>query len=207
MKDIIDNIMNIRSQALRYAEEVAIALNLSAEDLPAGGFGMIHNKLTLMAELLSYYNKKWSTLTTTNHEDIEQARKDNAERVIMIERLVFIEVMSTIEYCSKYYHKQNPLKLGIFNGRIYLSRIMNRSRDINLISTIKNDEWQFFMKMRNAIVHNNSRPDEDLQFPTNSFNFAMEKDKMIQGDLHLLPNIIGWLIENYKDWILSMGNI
>jgi len=131
MKDVIKLYAELREKAKEKNVSISIELKISQDESPAGYFNILFNNFTLIIELLDAYYQIWGTTTTTNAESIEEAKQQNAERIIWAQKLSFIEAMSSFEYCAK---KIVGDSLGEFKGRMYLREIMERSKSNGLIS-------------------------------------------------------------------------
>jgi hypothetical protein len=186
-----------------YSEQIAKSMNIATSDNPASAFIMIFNKITLGCEVLHNYYKIWSKSYTLNKKDIERLKKDNGERIITIERMIFIESLSSIEYVSKEFIKSYQNIFGSLSGRIYLINIFDKSRREGILSNEDHDKWNGLIKLRNKIVHNNAISDENYSVDFNSFKLELVNNQMTTGDLNFLPNILDWMLVSYKDWLLK----
>jgi len=153
--EILNQIVQLREKAHNHGEEVAKLIGTQSHEMPVGVFGMIFNKLTLGLELLSYYYDAWEKASHTKCSSVGEAEQENAQRVILIQKMIFLDTMSSIEFCSKEYIKKSPQKIGSFADRIYLRKIMERSKAQSVISDSEFTRWEGTIELRNAIVHNN----------------------------------------------------
>ena len=88
MKDILELTIQLRQKSHDYGKEVAQSLGIDLHEQPACVFPIIFNKHTLLLELLSHYFDAWGKATITKCSSTEEARKENAERVILIQKLI-----------------------------------------------------------------------------------------------------------------------
>jgi hypothetical protein len=204
MKEILDLTIQLRQKSNDYGKEVAESLRIDVHKQPAGVFPMIFNKHTVLLELLSHYFDAWKKATTTKCSSIEEARKENAERVILIQKLIFIQSMSAIEYCCKNYVKTNPKKISQIKSRIYLRRIMEESKNRGIVSDLEFTLWEGAIELRNSLVHNNGISEKTAEYNFPKCKLKIYKDKMIQGNLKLFPNITDWLLDATKYWLIEM---
>jgi hypothetical protein len=204
MDDVIKLTADLRVKAVDYGDEIAALIGISHTDLPAGVFGMIFNNLTLSLELISYYVSTWSTTTTTNTNSVEGARIENRERILLIQKMTFISILSSVEYCFKDYIRTFPKKIGECKdstGRVYLSSIINTSHLSDLISDSDFELWNGLIHLRNCLVHNNGVAQETkvYSYPDSQLVFAY--GQMTEGNLKLFPHLIDWLLNSSKIWI------
>jgi hypothetical protein len=204
MKDVYARVMHLRSRACDYGNEVAELLGIQSHEMPAGVFPMIFNELTLGMELLYYYYNIWKRPTSISTQSMEEAKQENAQRVITIERMIFLETMSSIEFCSKGYVKEHPRKIGSFGGRVYLRKIMKRSRDQNVIPDVEFERWEGAIELRNCVVHNNGISEKTAKHIYPCCELIFEDGKMVRGDLMLLPSLIDWMLDSFKCWIVEI---
>jgi len=128
-------------------------------------FNMMGNTSTLVLELLDSYKTKWTNVNFPGYtqEQIDSTKKENGERIAVIERMSYIQTISEIEFCAKLMvnTQQNKslqkIKKNLNeqakkqkNFRIYLRNIMNESQKINLISKDTFDKWHNLIVLRNC---------------------------------------------------------
>lgn len=202
--EILNQIVQLREKAHNHGEEVAKLIGAQPSEIPVGVFGMIFNKLTLGLELLSYYYDAWEKAIHTKYSSVEEAKQENAQRVILIQKMIFLDAMSSIEFCLKEYIKKSPQKISSFTDRIYLRRIMKQSETQGVISNPEFTLWEGTIELRNALVHNNGVSEKTRTYNYPSCNLNLQKGKMIQGNLKLFPNLIDWLLDSIKYWIHEM---
>ncbi|MFP3976019.1 MAG: hypothetical protein ACLFVK_07355, partial [Dehalococcoidia bacterium] len=112
MDDVIRLYWDLRRTSERNGNEIARTLSITHHEHPAGFFGMAFNNITLTLELLDFYKCLWAKLTSTNCADLEEARAQNGQRVIMIQKMSFIEIMSSFEFSAKRIVASNTAKFG-----------------------------------------------------------------------------------------------
>lgn len=203
MDDILTLLKELKSKAKNLGDLTAKKIGIQENEPPTSAFAMIFNTLTVAQELIHYYNEVWSQTTRTNSPTVEEAKKENWQRIIMIQKMTFIEVMSSLEYDIKQYLLNNPKFIGSLPKRIYLSDVMNRSMDKGIISEPEHTKWAGVIELRNTVVHNNSISETTATYIYPNCQIIFEKGKMIQGNLKLYPFLIDWLLDSYSSWILS----
>jgi len=205
MEKVLEQVKQLRKKTYDYGEEVAKSIGVQSNEIQANVFPMIFNKLTIGLELLNYYHEIWRKIIRPKYSSIEEAKKENWERVITIERMIFIEVMSSIEFCFKEYVKKYPEKIDNITGRIYLSKIINKSNEKDIVVNSESTLWGGIIELRNALVHNNGISDESAEYVYPNCKLILSENKMIQGDLKLFLDLIDWLLESVKSWIFEMN--
>lgn len=145
MKELIDKTIALRSKCRDYGEKVNGLLGYStdSDDPRSGCFGMVFNKSTLCLELLAYYYKLWgkppARLTS---EEVEEKKKENAQRCIELLKFLFVMSMSSIEFSTKAsitYYRTNPFTTSLLDGSgrfVYLSNIIHNSESQGLLQDL-----------------------------------------------------------------------
>ncbi len=206
--EVLIQVMQLRKKAQRYRQKTATMLKCQQHELPAKLFGMIFNMLTLGLELLSYYNTIWSKKSQTNCTSVEEAKKQNAERVIMIQKMIFLNTLSSIEFCFKEYIEKFPPKIGERknqHGRAYLLNIVKESEKNHIINYATFTGWRGMIYLRNNLVHNNGVAEKTESYTYPNCTLSLESGKMTIGDLKLFPHLIDWLLDSSYEWILKMN--
>lgn len=204
MKDILHLTVQLRNKSYAIGEEIAKLLGIKSHEMPIGVFPMIFNLSTLLLELLSHYLDVWGKVSTTIHSSVEEAKKENADRVILIQKMAFIQTMSSVEFCCKYYIRTHPKKIGRINGRVYLIKIMDRSKKHGVISKPDFNLWEGVNELRNALVHNNGISEKTKEYGFPKCKLELNKNKMIRGNMKSFPFITDWLLDAIKSWIIEI---
>ena len=205
MKDVLKEYRDLRGKAQTHGNQVSNALGIQTHEMPAGVFGMVFNDLTLALELLYYYFNIWGKQTTTACASVEEARTQNAQRVIAIQKMVFIATMSSFEFCAKECINNNPQRLGSLHGRVYLKGIMEKSKDNSIIPHSDFTLWEGVVNLRNALVHNNGISEIDAVYNYPQCTLTMENGKMTQGDLRLFSGLTEWVLDSMRSWLLDFS--
>jgi uncharacterized protein YutE (UPF0331/DUF86 family) len=97
---------------------------------------------------------------------LELVRSQNGEKVVRITSLMFVAMMSAIEAVAKMADRNKPSVVGIVlqgKQRLYLRKIIEASADRGLITADQQKLWDGLFRLRNCLVHNDGRADEDFQ--------------------------------------------
>ena len=120
----------------------------------------------------------------------------------------FTHALSSLEYSAKkiikniYRNEFQDLKNRLQSGkRVYLSGIMEKSKDSGLITKDDYDRWEGIIYLRNCLVHNNGVADKDKTFTIRTINIKCENGKMIQGKLDTFYNLTDVSVDLYNDWL------
>ena len=202
MKDVVKLYWKLREISKAHGDEVAKIFSIASYEHPAGFFRMAFNNITLTIELLNYYERLWSRIKSTSCSSIAEAREQNSQRVIMVQKMSFIEIMSSFEFCSKRI-VQGGSKFGSFSGRIYLSGIMSKAKDIGIIDDTKLTLWNGAIRLRNSLVHNNGISEETETYSYPDITIQVIDGKMTQGNLNFFGLLTKWVLNESKDWIVD----
>ena len=202
MQNVVIQYWELGETSKAYGNEVAQFFSIAAHEHPAGFFNTVFDNILLTIELLNHYERLWSNIQPTLSEDAEKAKEENTQRVIFIQKMSFIEIMSSFEFVSKRIVQERS-KFGRFSGNIYLSKIMTKTRDIGLIDDTKLNLWDGVIRLRDSLIHNNGISEETASYRYPDFILQVTDGKMIKWKLNLFGLIIKWLINESKDWIID----
>lgn len=209
MKDVLDLNNILRDKAEKYAEDVAAEIGIASHQLPADVFNIIFNQLTLCLETLNFYYVAFSNQTSA-HGSIDDALRQNGERIVLITKIFFLQAMSTVEKSFKDYVNIFPEKIGTCkssSGRVYLYNIMDQSNANAVFSHNDFNLWKGLIFFRNSIVHNNAISEETAEYEYPGYKLTLIKDEMVQGNIVSFLYLIDWLLDASKDWILEMHKL
>ena|SRR2546425_489471 len=203
MIEVLQRVAEIRRKSGQYQAQLAQQFSLALDAAPVAGLGICFNTATLTMELLSYYHDLWGRLKSAPGTNVEQARQENAERVGLITKALFILVLSGYEFAAKHALARNPRRLNLKRGRVYLAAILDASEKAGLITAQALGMWAGVLKLRNTLVHNNGVAEE-----TGTFNFddtvvAFRAGQMIEGNLLTFAALTEWATDSFKDWCLA----
>lgn len=205
MQQVIDQYIDLRISASNLGDDVAQALNIQKDELPAGFFGMSFNSITLALELLDSYFIIWQKIDKSKQIviDPEKSRAENASRVISIQRLIFIEIMSCFEFSAKQIVLPKRQTFGEIRGRIYLSKIMEESQKIGILTQDQLTQWNGVIRLRNSLVHNNGISEETAIYQYPNVEISVTDGAKTQGNLTYFGFIIDWVLNSSKEWVLE----
>lgn len=212
MKKVVNYYLQLREQSKLFEGEVFEELNIEANQSPNDFFSRAYNCLTILVEQLSNYEVIWGKAIQIDDELVGELRQENAERVIMCQKMIFVEIMSALEFSLKYafiisnsifdeidkreYLKPKP-------SRLYLMKVIEISHRKGIINAADMGLWTGVIRLRNSIVHNNAIAEETSTYDFPEVKLALEDKKMVQGDLLLFGHLTGWVLENAKKWMIS----
>jgi len=195
----------LRNKASQYTDEFELTPNSEIIS-----FGAIFNNCTLTLELLDSYYSIWRNANAPPGMDVELIKKQNAERIILITKWLFIFSLSSIESSiKKLIKKSNNSKLTNWiqkleeNNKIHLDQILKSLKDTQKIDPKHYDDWATALYIRNVMVHNDGVAYNDADYLLKDFKIHLEKDKMIRGKLNFFIDISERLMEIYREFILE----
>lgn len=206
MKELIELYCGLRNDALKNGSEVAQLFGVENHEDPANFFNMVFNTITMTIELLDHYYTIWGNPNRKDIPNIVAIKEQNGQRVILLQKMCFIDVMSAFEFCAKKIALGNGSLFGEFKGRIYLTGIMKRSQSKGIIDKTRFSLWIGTSKLRNVLVHNNGIAEDNVQYEYPDVNLLMQKNAMIQGDLRLFALVTKWLISEARIWLENVNN-
>lgn len=204
MKEILNLTQGIRKKSHDIGEEITNEMGIKSHEIPASVFPMIFNDSTVLLELLSHYFDAWEKATSTRCSSVEEAKKENSERVILTQKMVFIQILSSVEFSFKAYVRQYPKKLSQFKGRVYLRKIMEESKEQGIISDSDFSLWEGVIELRNVLVHNNGISEKTGTYVYPECKIEFNDNKMIQRNLKLFPFLTDWLLDASREWLIEM---
>ena len=173
---------------------------------PVKFFGRISRPVKFTGEILSWYNFVLSTSHYKPNPDPKRAFKDHQERITHYLRDCFIEILSSIDYQSKEQlrttkkHEFKELKEKLEKGKyVFLSKVVNPASKGNLITQEETKYWNYIIHIRNCLVHNAGKSDED--FENLIGEITVKKDEWIEGKPTDFYNLIEKTVSLYSKWI------
>lgn len=206
MRELVELYWQLRDDAKKSGDEVAQLFGVENHEDPASFFGMAFNSITITLELLDHYYNLWGKLNQRDFLNVEETREQNGQRVILLQKMCFIEVMSSFEFCAKKIVLENKSLFGEFKGRIYLTGIMERSQKKGIINDSKINLWRGASKLRNSLIHNNGIAEDNVQYEYPNVTVTLQENIMIQGNLKLFALVTKWLLREARLWIENANN-
>jgi hypothetical protein len=213
MKDLIEKIQALRNQCENCGDKVSYLLGISTDvkDPRTGCFAMIFNHSTLSLELLAYYYGLWQKPSAQlTAEAVEEARKQNWERCNELLKSLFVMAMSSIEYSAKasavYYGRQSFAHSLLRSkvGFVYLSNIIKRSEENDLLNSSACRDWEGLIAVRNCVVHNNTIPHRTENYVIEGINIVATEGIMLQGKLDFFAILTKVAVNRYFDWVTAL---
>ena len=201
MDDLIRLYWALRSDAERNGSELAQLYEVGHHEDPASFFGMAFNSITMTLELLDHYHNLWGKLNPKDFPNVEETREQNGQRVTLLQKMCFIELMSAFEFSAKKAVLQNEGVFEQFNGRMYLTGIMNRSHEKGLINESQLNLWKGASILRNSLVHNNGIAENDEEYVYPDVTVILKYGAMTQGNLKLFALVSRWLLLEARVWL------
>jgi hypothetical protein len=199
LKTVFDTLDAVRRSTAQSHDKLAAKHKLEAGVAPIGAFNMINQFVLIAMEMISHYATEWESVAPEAMDD--RRKLECAERIITVTKSCFILAMSAIEFSAKsaVMIRPGPLKPG--RGRIYLSRIMDSSRHVGLISESDAELWEGLVTVRNTVVHNNAIADKDAAYSIGSGDeIKLQAGKMTQGRLGFFSHLIVASVAGFGRW-------
>lgn len=205
MKEVVDYIDQIRTKLSEYGDWLDKFNNKLFN-----GFNAIFNGVTLTLELLNFYYEIWGSCRASGSspEEVENLRRENAERVIMITKWAFVHAMSIIEFSIKNAVKIiNPSILKSIEKRkssggkrvfIYLRDIVEELKKKGCICEKVYRGWDAVINIRNLVVHNNAIADRNKVLHVGDLEIELKEGEMVKRELDFFVMLIDHAVENYK---------
>jgi hypothetical protein len=206
MHEIVSTYWKLRSLSKEIGDCIAADARVGHHEQPAAFFGMAFNTITLTIELLDFYYRTWGEPTTTISTSVEEARQENTNRVILIQKMCLIELMSSLEFCSKHIIAGFPESFGTLKGRIYLRKIMEQSRDVGIINAHTFEQWEGMIELRNCLIHNNGYASVTHQYSYPEVTLSFNDGLMVKGSIRNFTAFTEWLLRAARDWIMATNN-
>jgi len=168
-------------------------------DSGAQAFSMIHNKSMITKEILQFYYRLWTGGVRKFDIDEEELNAEIAERSVYLGKMLFVDVLSTIEHSAKKVSRQE----GMNDPQSSLRAIMDRSLVEGRMTPDRNREWNDIITMRNLAVHDNSISDRSKRCVIGSLSISMRPNRMMKGPLHTFIELARISNQYYFEWLRS----
>jgi hypothetical protein len=199
MQELLDELAALRSECAVHANRLCQKFGLAEDAAPIGALSICFNNVTLVLELSWYYKTQWAAPAPAHLT--EKLRNENAERLAMVGRFLFINTISACEFQAKNGNRQFPLILELSQNRPYLSNILHQSRIRGLLTEDVKLLWDGAIRIRNCLVHNNAVADETAQWTFGpDLTVALQDGEMTQGTIMMMPRLTKWVVRAYADW-------
>lgn len=170
------------------------------EDPAAMAFSMIHNKTMITQEMLQSYYRMW-TSDRVYEVDEDRLSSEMTERVVYLSKMLFIEVLSAIEYSAKNVCSKRAPEL---EEPSHLRSIMRESFQLGIMTEARNREWNDIITIRNLAVHNNSVSDRSKRCQIGDVKISMRPNRMMKGPLYTFVELSRLAMGYYYEWLGSL---
>ncbi len=201
---IANDLSTLRDSCMSYAKDVEKQIANPGNDLRAMCFWNIHNRVKLTEEIMVMYERVWSS---ENFPDVDQdVSAELTERVIMITKDLFIDVVSMIEKTMKdslKFHTSSGLKEAALKrtSHLYMRNILLSGLEMGYIEKSVFDEWDLLLIIRNLAAHNNSIADRQGKFRISDIEISMRPGRMMKGPLNTYIVLSERMIAMFFDWL------
>ncbi len=201
---IANDLSTLRDLCMSYAKDVEKQIANPGNDLRAMCFWNIHNRVKLTEEIMVMYERVWSS---ENFPDVDQdVSAELTERVIMITKDLFIDVVSMIEKTMKdslKFHTSSGLKEAALKrtSHLYMRNILLSALEMGYIEKSIFDEWDLLLIIRNLAAHNNSIADRQGKFRISDIEISMRPGRMMKGPLNTYIVLSERMITMFFEWL------
>lgn len=201
MIELLQLIDQVRSKSAQLNSQLAQKYGISGSDFPLGGLLMTNQYAVVTLELLHFYHRTWSAVSPQQVTDPDRTRQENGERVLLATKSSFILALSAFEFSAKQSIAQNPAKLSLSGGRVYLRRIIRESVAAQLIAPADEHPWEGIIEVRNMLVHNNGIAERNATYRIpNGPTITLTTGSMTRGDLKLFAESLLWAVNAFGRW-------
>ena len=204
--------LTLRAKVARLVEKANNYRDEQAEQNSAEfqAFNWMSKDLTIMDESLSRH------YCTLEGDPAAVKRVEIYERVVGIQRLTFISIMSTVEGSLKQYAVENPGQIGDIDKTlnageyVYLRKILRVCEKKEKVLPERNSKrWNVLMELRNILVHNAGKvtdgdPGRCDRHIFNGETLVLEHGEKVKGTLVVTLYIIDEMLDDFKGIISGL---
>ena len=188
----------------QYAESVSRDIADRENDPRSMCFWNIHNRMRISEEIMTFYERQWGS--DDFPEVDEETEAELVERVMVVTRDLFVDVVSAIEKAVKDsvgIYKDSGLKEDALRktSHLYLRNIMDSAVRKKVINMKTFNEWDDILVIRNLAAHNNSISDRNKKYAVGDIAISMRAGRMMKGPLNTFLVLTGRIIELFYDWL------
>lgn len=208
MEELLRILDEARTAAGEHQDRIAEDHVLRLDEAPVSGLGIAYNTCTLTREVIAFYSEEWDKPRVVTPEESASLRKQNAERLVVITKMMFVSVLAGIEFAAKAAVERHNDRIPRAPGRLYLSGIIRSSAEAGLLDDDEKRRWEGIIRARNTLVHNNGVAEETAQWEYPRCSLVLENGQMMRSDLRLLPSLTLWAVDAFGSWsdrFLSVG--
>ena len=193
----------------QYAESVARDVADRDNDPRSMCFWNIHNRMRISEEIMVNYEKLWNSEGFPEID--EQTEAELVERVMVVTKDLFVDVVSAIEKAVKDcvgIYKESGLKEDalMMSSHLYLRNIMLCSVNKRIIDKGTFNEWDDILVMRNLVAHNNSVSDRNKRYAIGGIAISMRAGRMMKGPLNTFIVLTQRIIELFYSWLMLLDS-
>ena len=167
-------------------------------------FYNIYNRAILTRETVTLLERSVRPFLEENNQDQE------TERVMVVTRGLFTDVMSSIEKAAKdclpaYWMNDIKEKALQKNSYLYLRYIIYASAEKGLVTKEQLKEWDAVFLMRNLVIHNNSEADRSEIFELDDLKISMRPNRMMKGPTTTFIKLSEKSVELFYEWLKAVN--
>ncbi len=199
--------------SLKCIEEIGGFCLKRKEDDICGALYYVSSNFESTATLFNFLLEKYDTLKINVQDKSTEIDlyQQIGHLIVDQSRFTFIATMSSLEFTAKNISLKDGLAVKEFlkndpkrkdKKKYYLRDIIyaSTSEELNLITTDEKNEWNFFIDIRNALVHNNAIVDKNLDLAVYNKLYSFKKDKEMSGDIQSLFIFSKKVVELFYNW-------
>jgi hypothetical protein len=207
MQDVKDELLTLLNQCASRGDDLRRKSGLKESDSPISAIPMTYNATAVCLETTDAYIRTWREAALSKAwtpEEVARTRKQNGERIKLIQIYALISFLSSVEYVAKktLHRYKGILQTDPATNPYWAKHIAKESRDLGLMDGPTYERWDEINKMRNVWVHNNGIADRasTLALP-NGTTIEFKAGTMTQiPNLRSLIHVIQWGVDAYADW-------
>ncbi len=166
-------------------------------------FYNIYNRGILTREIVTLLEKSSRPFQEENGDQ-------ETERMMIVTRGLFTDVMSSIEKAAKdclpAYWMNDIKDMALKdNSYLYLRYIIYASAEKGLVSDKMLKEWDSVLLMRNLVMHNNSESDRSMIFELDDLKISMRPNRMMKGPTTTFVKLSEKAVELFYEWLKSVN--
>lgn len=198
MFDLVERADMLMEESRLYS--AILSKESGGKDPGAQAFSMIHNKAMITKEILQFYYRLWTGGVRKYDVDEDELNAEMAERSVYLGKMLFIDVLSTIEHSAKKVSRQ----AGFSDPQLSLRSIMDKTLVDGRMTPERNREWNDIITMRNLAVHDNSISDRSKKCVIGPLTISMRPNRMMKGPLYTFVELARLSNNYYYEWLRSV---
>lgn len=201
MQDVIALVDQARVRSAQLNDELAQRYGVPPGAMPIAGLNMANMHAVIALELLVHYAEIWARLDPAHFPDVDETRRENAQRVLEVTKSAFVLSLSAFEFCAKQALAVSPGRLPPMNGRVYLRRVVRESVVARIIPNEDDHPWEGLIELRNTVVHNNGIAEKTSTYTIpGAAAICFVAGRMTQGNLKFFAEAQLWAVKAFGRW-------